>query len=142
MVLKTTIALLGFAMAALALSGPALATWPDRPIKFIVPFAAGGPADVVTRVLAAPLGEKLGANIFIENRGGAGGNIGSGAAARSEPDGYTFLATSGALLLNPALYQHVPYDLTRDFEPVFEIAVSPTVITAIPALGVRTRVIL
>ena len=139
-VLKFVCMLLGgmAAMPILATPRPVQAAWPDRPIKFIVPFAAGGPADVAARILAAPLGEKLGAGIYIENRGGAGGNIGTGAAARSDPDGHTFLATSGAFMLNPSLYEKVPYDPVSDFDPVVEISNSPTVLTAIPALGVRS----
>jgi tripartite-type tricarboxylate transporter receptor subunit TctC len=111
---------------------------PSTPIKFIVPFAAGGLADVAARILAAPLSEKLGASIYIENRSGAGGNIGTGATARSDPDGHTFLATSGAFMLNPSLYEKVPYDPVADFDPIVEISNSPTVLTAIPALGVRS----
>lgn len=119
-------------------SNAALAAWPEKPIRIIVPFAAGGPADVVARVVASPMSETLGANIIIENRGGAGGNVGIGAVAKSDPDGYTFLVTSGAFGLNPALYEKVPYDPIADFEPVIEVAVSPNIFVATPASGLKT----
>ena len=115
------------------------AAWPaDKPIRFIVPFAAGGPADVSARVLTAPLGEALGTNIVVENRGGAGGNVGIAAVARSDPDGYTFLVTSGAFSLNPSLYDKAGYDPIADFEHLCEIAVSANIFVATPASGVSS----
>ena len=85
--------------AVVAGLGSANAAWPDRPIKFVVPFAAGGPVDVAARVVAAPVADQLGAGIVIENRPGAGGNIGISAAARAEPDGTTFLVVSGGFVV-------------------------------------------
>ena len=130
------------ASALLALSATtydARAAWPsDKTIRFIVPFAAGGPADVSARVLTQPLGEALGTTIVIENRGGAGGNVGIAAVARSDPDGYTFLVTSGAFSLNPSLYDKAAYDPIVDFEHVSEIAVSANVFVATPASGVTS----
>ena len=117
----------------------AYAAWPtDKAIRFIVPFAPGGPADVSARMLAAPLGEALATSVVIENRGGAGGNVGIAAVARSDPDGYTFLVTSGAFSLNPSLYDKTGYDPIADFEHVSEIAVSANIIVATPAAGVSS----
>lgn len=128
-----------FSWALCLLPQSASAEWPaDKAIRFVVPFAAGGPADVSARLLAAPLGEALSANVIIENRGGAGGNVGISAAARSEPDGYTFLVTSGAFSLNPSLYEKVPYDPIADFEAVTEIAVAANIFVATKSSGVHT----
>ncbi len=81
------------------------AGYPERPIRIIVPFAPGGPTDIMARVVSTPLGEVLGKSVYVENKPGAGGNIGIGTAARSDPDGYTLLLTSSAYVLNPALYE-------------------------------------
>ena len=104
--------------SALALSSPtAHAAWPnDKPIKLVVPFAAGGPPDIVARVVSQPLSELLGASVVIENRAGAGGNIGIASVARADPDGYTLLVCSSAFMLNPSLFDNVPYDAIADFD--------------------------
>jgi tripartite-type tricarboxylate transporter receptor subunit TctC len=129
--------------SALGLAAPfvvrrAYAAWPDRPVKLLVPFGAGGPVDVLARVLQPMLSEELGANMFVENRAGAAGNIGVGIAARSEPDGYTILITSNTIVINPLLYKSVPYDLEKDFEPLVDLAGSPTAFTVNPKLGIQT----
>lgn len=128
------------AVGWLGIAGPAPvhAQWPEKPIRFIVPFAAGGPADVAARVIAVPLSQSLGQSVVIENRPGAGGNIGIGAVAKADPDGYTFLVTSGAFALNPSLFEKVPYDALGDFQSVFEIAVSPNVFVATPESGIKS----
>src|SRR3954465_6061689 len=97
-------------LAAMAYSGGANATYPERPITFIVPFAAGGPTDIIARILATALSQTLGQSVVIDHRGGAAGNIGMGIAARAAPDGYTFLVTSTAIAVNPALFKTLPYD--------------------------------
>jgi tripartite-type tricarboxylate transporter receptor subunit TctC len=119
---------------------PARAAWPgDKPIRFVVPFAPGGPADVVARVVAQGLGETLaGSTIVVENKAGAGGNIGVGQVARAEPDGYTLVVTSSAFMLNPSLYETVPYDPVKDFEPVSLMVTSPNAFVAHPSSGVKT----
>jgi tripartite-type tricarboxylate transporter receptor subunit TctC len=117
---------------------PAFAAWPEKPIKFVVPFAPGGPADVAARVVSVPLAQSLGQSVFIENRAGAGGNIGIGAVAKADPDGYTFLVTSGAFGLNPAYFDKVPYDALADFASVIEIAVSPNTFVSTPDSGVAS----
>lgn len=131
-------------LVAAALATPALvrsaraAGYPERFVTFIVPFAPGGPTDVMARVVGAALGEALGQSIVIENRGGAGGNIGIGMAARSAPDGYTMLLTSSAYVVNPSLYKNVPYDYQKDFLPVSNLGSSPNVFVANPQAGIKT----
>src|SRR5438128_1333575 len=100
-------------LAALAISvavGPAFAAYPERPVTLLVPFAPGGANDIVGRIIADALGEALGQPVVIENRGGAGGNIGMGMAARARPDGYTLLLAPSSFVVNPSLYKTVPYD--------------------------------
>ncbi|HLQ89635.1 MAG TPA: tripartite tricarboxylate transporter substrate-binding protein, partial [Xanthobacteraceae bacterium] len=104
---------LRLAVIALALLGaglPARAAYPDRPITLIVPFAPGGPTDIIARILATALGQSLGQQVIVDNRGGAAGNIGMGMAARAAPDGYTLLLTSTAIAVNTALFKNLPYD--------------------------------
>lgn len=116
----------------------AFAAWPERPIKLLAPFAPAGPVDQVARVIATPLGEVLGTTVYIENRAGAGGNIGIANVARSDPDGYTLLVCSSAFMLNPSLYETVAYDPIKDFAPIAEMATSPNVFVVDPKLGVNT----
>jgi tripartite-type tricarboxylate transporter receptor subunit TctC len=106
--------------------------WPERTVTIIVSFPPGGSTDISARLIAPALQEILGRPVVIENRGGAGGNIGIGAAARAQPDGYTLLATSSAFVVNPSLYRNVPYDPVRDFQPVSTLSASPNVL-AVPA---------
>jgi tripartite-type tricarboxylate transporter receptor subunit TctC len=105
----------------------ARAEYPERPITIIVGFPAGGGCDVVARLLSVPLGERLGRSVVIENKPGAGGNIGIGAAARARPDGYTLLLCSSVYVVNPSLYGQVPYDPLRDFIPLLNIGAAPNV---------------
>ena len=104
------------------------AVYPERPITFIVPFAAGGPTDIIARILASALSQTLGQNVIVDNRGGAAGNIGMGIAARATPDGYTLMLTSTALAVNPALFKNLPYDPFRDFIPITELVNAPNVV--------------
>jgi len=114
------------------------AAYPDHPVRIIAPFAAGGPSDLLARLLSVKLGEKLGANFYVENRPGAGSNIGTAAVARAAPDGYTLLLTSSAFVLNPGLYKQVPYDPVKDFAPIAELVTSPNVFIATPASGITS----
>ena len=134
--LRTT----GAAIAAVSLvPGIAKAAgYPDRPIKIIVPFAPGGPTDIMARIVATHLGEAIGGTFVVENRPGAGGNIGIGIAAHAEPDGYTLLITSSAYFVNPSLYAKIPYDPYKDFAPIAELGTSPNVILVDPNLGVNS----
>ena len=114
------------------------AGYPDRPVKIIAPFAAGGPSDITARLMSVKLGEAFGQTFVIENRPGAGSNLGTVAVARSAPDGYTLLITSSAFVVNPSLYKQVPYDAFKDFAPVVELDTSPNVFIANPASGITS----
>jgi len=116
----------------------AAAGYPDRPVRIVVPFAAGGPSDLTARLMSVKLGEALGQTFFVENRAGAGSNLGTAAVARSAPDGYTLLVTSSAFVVNPGLYKQVPYDPAKDFAPVAELDTSPNVFIATPASGITS----
>lgn len=128
-----------------ALAGPSLPraataqSWaPERPLRLLVGFAAGGSTDVTARLVAQALGERLGQPVVVENRPGAGGNIAAEAAARSAPDGQTLLmGTSGVLAANPALYRSVPFDSLRDFAPISQVAFIPNLVVVHPDLPVR-----
>ena len=127
-----------FAAAAPFVVTRAYAAWPDRPVKLVVPFGAGGPVDIIARLLQPLLSEELKANFFVENKPGAAGSIGVGQAARAEPDGYTVLITSNTIMINPLLYKTVPYDLEKDFIPLVDMAGSPTAYTVNPKSGIKT----
>jgi len=129
---------LRFAFLALLLPLHAFAqgAYPSHPVRIVVPFAPGGIADVASRLVAAKLGEAWGQAVIVENRGGAGGNLGTVAVARSAPDGYTVLATTTAIAVNPSLYSNAGYDLEKDLAPVIEVASSPNLIVVNSALGV------
>ena len=127
------------AIGAAALARPAAAAgYPDRAVRIIAPFAAGGPSDMLSRIMSVKLGEALGATFYVENRAGAGSNIGTSAAARAAPDGYTLLLTSSAFVLNPGLYKQVPFDPEKDFAPIAELVTSPNVFIATPASGLTS----
>jgi len=120
--------------------------YPAKPVRIIVSFAAGGPTDTVARITGAKLTELLGQPFIVENRPGAGGNIGADMAAKAAPDGYTLLmATVSTHAINPGLYKKMPYDPVRDFAPVGQIGVTPTVLAvhpSIPANDVQSLVAL
>src|SRR6185295_14607715 len=128
----------GLATPAILRAGTAFAAYPERPVRIIVANTPGGPSDIIARIMAAALQETLGGAVFVENRGGAGGNIGMGLAARAEPDGYTLLLATSAYAVNPGLYEKLPYDPFRDFVAISELATSPHVFAVKPELGPRT----
>jgi tripartite-type tricarboxylate transporter receptor subunit TctC len=134
--LRTT----GAAIAALGLGGgiARAASYPDRPVRIIVPFAPGGPTDIMARIVAARLGEAINGTVIVDNRPGAGGNIGIGLVAHVQADGYTLLITSSAYVVNPGLYAKIPYDPYKDFAPIAELGTSPNVILVDPKLGVNS----
>jgi tripartite-type tricarboxylate transporter receptor subunit TctC len=107
--------------------------YPARPVRIIVPFGAGGPTDVIARIAAQKLSDRLGQQFYVENLPGAGGNTGTATAARSTPDGYTLLVMSTGFLVNPSLYAKVPYDPINDFAPISLLASSPNVLTVNPS---------
>ena len=134
-----------YRLAAIAVAATAVAAtavqaadnFPSRPMQMIIPFSAGGPTDIVGRVMGAKMGEILGQQIVVENKTGAGGNIGAEAVARAEPDGYTMLmATVSTNAINPGLYKHMPYDAVHGFAPLGRVGVTPTLLLAHPSLPV------
>jgi tripartite-type tricarboxylate transporter receptor subunit TctC len=111
--------------------------YPSRPVQLIIPFAAGGPTDIVGRIMAAKMGELLGQQFVVENRSGAGGNIGAEVVAKATPDGYTILmATVSTNAINPGLYKHMSYDAIHDFAPLGRIGVTPTLLLVNPSIPV------
>ena len=111
---------------ALLMSGQAFAQkYPEKPVKVIVPFPAGGVTDIATRLITQKLSERLGQQFYVENVGGAGGNIGIGQAARAAGDGYTMLFASSSIVVNPSLYKEMPFDIGKDFIPVTKAGGSP-----------------
>jgi tripartite-type tricarboxylate transporter receptor subunit TctC len=127
--------------AAVGQSAPRMArgqSYPDRPVRMIVPYAPGGPTDVITRLLAQKLSEHVGKQFFVENMGGGGGNIAMGRAAKMAPDGYTLLVVNPSYVINPTLYDKVPYDLHKDFDPVTLAVATTLVLTVHPSVPART----
>ena len=126
-------------LGALSLSAAAFAQYPNKPIKIIVPFLAGGTTDIMARAVAADLQKAFGQAVVVENRAGAGGNIGADAVAKSAPDGYTFLmGTVGTHAINMALYTKMPYDAVKDFAPVSLVAAVPNILVATPSFPVNS----
>jgi len=123
-----------------SLSAPSRAAvvYPDHSVKVIAPFAAGGPTDVIARIVAQKLGEALKQQFYVENHVGAGGNIGMAFAARSPADGYTILVASSSYVVNPSLYANNPYDPYKDFIPITLAAASPNIVSVHPSLPVKT----
>ena len=118
-------------------------TYPNRPVRLVVPFPAGGTTDILARAIAQKLSESLGQSFVVDNRPGAGGNIGSDVVAKSAPDGYTLLmGTVGTHAINPGLYPKMPYDHVKDFAPVVLVAGVPNVLVVNPNVPVKTVVAL
>jgi tripartite-type tricarboxylate transporter receptor subunit TctC len=138
-VIKTAAAVAaGIAAPAILHVRSALAAYPDRPVRIVVANTAGGPSDIIARIMAAELQQATGGTFVVENKGGAGGNIGMGTVARAEADGYTILLATSAYSVNPGLYATLPYDPFRDFAPVCELAVSPHVFAVSPDFPAKT----
>ena len=129
-------------VAVLALAGMsciAQAQYPNKPIKMVVPFPAGGTTDIMARAMAAELQKSFGQAVIVENKAGAGGNIGSDYVAKAAPDGYTLLmGTVGTHAINVSLYPKMPYDAVKDFSPVSLVAAVPNVLTAAPSLPINS----
>jgi tripartite-type tricarboxylate transporter receptor subunit TctC len=127
------------AVATMAANGANAAdAYPSKAVRMIVPFAPGGPTDVIARVAAARLSEAWGNQVVVDNRAGAGGNIGMGMAATATPDGYTIAVVSSSYVVNPSLYAKIPYDPYKSFVPVTNIAASPNVFVAHPSVPAKT----
>jgi tripartite-type tricarboxylate transporter receptor subunit TctC len=111
--------------------------WPAKPVKLVVAFAPGGPADIIARLISQRLSDRLKQSVVVENRGGAGGNVAAQAVSRAAPDGYTLLVTTSALAVNPALSRNPGYDAVKDFSAVSLIAGTPNLLVAAPQLPVQ-----
>lgn len=127
---KRSMAALGVAaLLAAPLASAQSSNYPDRPIKIVVPFPAGGPTDILARVVGQRMGEQMGQTVVIDNRPGANTGIGASLVAKAQPDGYTLLlAIDNTLAMNQFLYSKLPYDPVKDFEPVGKMAVSPLIV--------------
>jgi tripartite-type tricarboxylate transporter receptor subunit TctC len=112
--------------------------WPTKPVTFIVPYPPGGGTDIIARIVQEPLSKQLGQPIVIENRGGAGGSVGTAAAARATPDGHTLLFTLSSHSINPAIYDRLPFDTERDFRPISLICSLPQLFAVNPATPYKT----
>ena len=120
--------------APFAPSALAADAYPSKPIKLVVPYPPGGPTDIVARVVGQKLSEGLGQTVIIDNRPGAGANLGAEAVARSEPDGYTLMLSTTAHAINPSLFTKLKYSITKDFAPISQLTGGPLVIVATPSL--------
>jgi tripartite-type tricarboxylate transporter receptor subunit TctC len=128
-----------FLLAALACAqAAAQPAYPARPVRFIVPSAAGGGTDIIARAISVKLGERLGQQFVVDNRPGAGQMIGIELAAKSPADGYTILMAASTLAINPVMYKQVPYDPVRDFAPITQAATLPNVLAVHPSLPVKS----
>jgi tripartite-type tricarboxylate transporter receptor subunit TctC len=116
------------ATLAWSADAPAQAAWPSKPVRVIVPFAPGGSTDVIGRLLAQKLAEMWGQSVVVENRTGAGGNIGADLVAKSPGDGYTLLFASGSIAINPQLYKNMPFDTQKDLVPITNVASGPMLV--------------
>jgi tripartite-type tricarboxylate transporter receptor subunit TctC len=126
-------------LCAAIVSGQSSAqTYPARPVRLIVPFGAGGPTDVIARLVAQKLSERWGQQVYIENLPGAGGNTGVATVARAPADGYTILVVSTGFMVNPSMYAKVPYDPIKDFAPITLVAASPNVVSVHPSFPAKT----
>ena len=138
---RTGLKTLAAATLAVAGMGSALAAdaYPDKPLTMIVPFSAGGTTDILARIVGQALGQELGQTIIIENKPGAGGNIGAQQASRAKADGYTlFMGTVGTHAINQALYKKLPYDPAKDFAPLSRVANVPNLLVAHPSRPYKT----
>jgi tripartite-type tricarboxylate transporter receptor subunit TctC len=130
--------LAGMAAAPFVPPARAQATWPNRPVSVMVPYPPAGGADTTARILYATVGNMLGQQFVIENRGGAGGTIGEAPVAKAAPDGYTILHDATAYSVNGALYANLPFDYDRDFDPVALVSLVPNILVVTPSVPVNT----
>ena len=137
-VLRTALMALGAVVGFAAPLAAQAQGYPERPIKFVVPYPPGGGTDVVARIVQPRLQAVLGQSIVIENKGGAGGSLGTDIVSKAAPDGYTVLFTLSSHTINPAIFPKLPYDTLKDFEPVGTVASLPQLLAANPGVPVRT----
>jgi tripartite-type tricarboxylate transporter receptor subunit TctC len=127
------------AIASAAGQAAAQPAYPDKPVRIVVPFAAGGAVDILTRVLAQPLAQGLGQQVIVDPRPGAGGNVGVEHVAKSAPDGHTLvMATTGTHTINPGLYRNLPFDAVKDFRPITVIASVPNLLVVHPSVPAKS----
>ena len=136
--MKTALRILCALLAVSAVSVVHAQAWPSKPVRIIVPFAPGGGNDVVSRLLAARLTQKWGQPVLVENRPGAGGNIGIALVDKAPPDGHTILTVTNSFMINPSLYPDAGYDPIKDFEPVSMTASSPNALVVHPAFAPKS----
>ena len=136
--MTTIIRIIAFCAAMFAAGTTFAQQYPDRTVRIIVPFSAGGPTDVVARLLSQKLSEKLGQQFVVENMAGAGGNIGMGNAARAAGDGYTILFVSSSYVVNPSLYAKIPYDPDKDLIPVTKAGGAPNALLINPIIPAKS----
>jgi len=134
------VAALGFILGSsiAAAQSSAGSDYPNRALRLIVPFSAGGPVDIISRSLTPKMSESLGRQVVVDNRGGAGSTIGTALVAKAAPDGYTLLVVSGSYVINPAMIRKLPYDSVNDFTPISIIAEVPAALVVHPSLPVKT----
>jgi tripartite-type tricarboxylate transporter receptor subunit TctC len=129
---------LAILLSAMVASPAHAQTYPNRPIRLIVPFAAGGAVDVLARLLGGKLSDQVGQPVVVENRPGAGGTLAADAVAKSPPDGYTILQNTNGAAIAPALYKSLPFDAERDFAPVTQLVASNLILVASPKSGIAS----
>jgi tripartite-type tricarboxylate transporter receptor subunit TctC len=132
-----SLAIAALFVAMFAAPGRAADNYPDHKVRVIVPFAAGGPTDVIGRMVAERLSDAWGQQLYVENMPGAGGNIGVEAAGRAAPDGYTIVVVSTGFIINPSMYSKIGYDPVKDFTPISLVAASPNVVTVHPSVPAK-----
>ena len=131
-------AVIGLLLATLATTAAAQGNYPQRPVRLIVPLAAGGGMDTITRALAAKLTESMAQTVVIDNRGGGGGTVGAELAASAPPDGYTLLMMSATAVIRPLMYENTRYDIARDFAAISQVTSQPYVLTVNPAVPAKS----
>jgi tripartite-type tricarboxylate transporter receptor subunit TctC len=124
------LAIVATALLSLCIAAPAHAEFPERTVKIVVPFDAGGTVDAVARALAQKLNDKWNVPVIVENRPGAGNTIGAAAVAKAAPDGYTLLFANTSVSVNPSLFKSLPYDTLRELAPVVYLSPSPNALLA------------
>jgi len=123
---------------ALGITAAKAETYPARPIRLIVPFAAGGTVDIIARILATRLSAITGSNVIVDNRGGAGGIVGTQMTVQAPGDGYTLLVHSGSIAFDPSLHDKLPYDTAKDLAPVAMIGITPNLLVVTPSFPARS----
>ena len=136
--MRALIHLLALVAAVWAAGAAQAQNYPDKSVRVVVGFTAGGPTDVIARIVAQKLSETWGQQFYIENIPGAGSNTASGMVAKTSPDGYTLLVISTGFVVNPSLYAKVPYDAVKDFAPITLVAASPNVVSVHPSVPAKT----